>query len=211
MRKLVVLLLSLLVGGSIFQACDNTKTYAEMLEDEKNAVNAFIKKRGIKVISVEDFEKDTITDVASNEYVLFSNGVYMQIVDRGSKNPESVFKNNNEIISRFMEVDIMEDDTTLASNVHNPYEVLNIYPEGFRYTSSGTTLYGQFMTNEAGLGSNMVNLYGSTAVPSGWLVPLKYVRDSAAVKLIVPSKMGHSTAQQYVYPYFYDIRRFTIY
>ena len=39
MKKLVFLFLSLLAAGGIFQACDDSKTYAEMLEDEKNAVN----------------------------------------------------------------------------------------------------------------------------------------------------------------------------
>ena len=35
--------------------------------------------------------------------------------------------------------------------------------------------------------------YG-TSVPAGWLVALKYVRDRAHVKLIVPSKMGQQTS-----------------
>ena len=46
MKKLVFLFLSLLAAGGIFQACDDSKTYAEMLEDEKNAVNKFIKDKG---------------------------------------------------------------------------------------------------------------------------------------------------------------------
>ena len=52
MKKLVFLFLSLLTAGtgSLFQACDNSKTYAEMLEDEKNAVNKFIKDNDIRVI-----------------------------------------------------------------------------------------------------------------------------------------------------------------
>ena len=45
MKKLVFLFLSLLAAGGIFQACDDSKTYAEMLEDEKNAVNKFIKDK----------------------------------------------------------------------------------------------------------------------------------------------------------------------
>jgi hypothetical protein len=40
---------------------------------------------------------------------------------------------------------------------------------------------------------------------------LKYVTDRAHVKLIVPSKMGHDASLRYVYPYFYDIRKFQIY
>ena len=82
MKKLIFLFLSVIAAGSLFQACDNSKTYAEMLEDEKNAVNKFIKDSAINVISLEEFERDTITDLSRNEYVAFSNGVYMQIVDR---------------------------------------------------------------------------------------------------------------------------------
>ncbi len=47
-----------------------------------------------------------------------------------------------------------------------------------------------------------------TAIPSGWLIALPYLRNNAHVRLIVPSKMGHTTAQQYVNPYFYDIWKF---
>ena len=36
MKKLIFLFLSVIAAGSLFQACDNSKTYAEMLEDEKN-------------------------------------------------------------------------------------------------------------------------------------------------------------------------------
>lgn len=209
MKKLILLFFALLAIGHIFQACSDTKTYAEMLEEEKDGVNAFIKKHNIKVISLSEFEdNNSTTDLAKNEYVSFSNGVYMQIVDKGSKNETDTFKTNNLIIVRFMEVDILKNDTTVASNVNNPYEVLNIYPDGFRYTESGTSIYGQFVS-EAGLGANMLNNYG-TSVPSGWLIPLKYVRDSASVRLIVPSKMGHQNAQQYVYPYYYDITKLTI-
>ena len=47
MKKLIFLFLSVIAAGSLFQACDNSKTYAEMLEDEKNAVNKFIKDSAI--------------------------------------------------------------------------------------------------------------------------------------------------------------------
>lgn len=104
MKKLIFLFLSVIAAGSLFQACDNSKTYAEMLEDEKNAVNKFIKDSAINVISLEEFERDTITDLSRNEYVAFSNGVYMQIVDRGNEDdPEDTFANNNVICARYLE------------------------------------------------------------------------------------------------------------
>ena len=77
MKKLIFLFLSVIAAGSLFQACDNSKTYAEMLEDEKNAVNKFIKDSAINVISLEEFERDTITDLSRNEYVAFPNSGFV--------------------------------------------------------------------------------------------------------------------------------------
>ena len=130
MKKLVSLFIAFLAIGGIFQSCDNSKTYAEMLEDERDAVNDYIKKYGINVISESEFERDTITDVSLNQYVGFSNGVYLQIVERygsqyASLEDAPAFENNNLILSRFVEVDIMQNDTTIASNVGNPYQYLN--------------------------------------------------------------------------------------
>ena len=150
----------------------------------------------------------------------------MQIVKRfGTPRASSVpypnlesalpFENNNLILARFIEKDILTDSITLASNVDNPYlGFLNDYPAGFRYTVSGTTIYGQFV-QEPGISSyyyydyTIDGMYG-TSVPAGWLMALQYVKDGAHVKLIVPSKSGHSIAQQKVYPYFYDIRELSI-
>ena len=222
MKKLILLFISLLAVGAAFQSCDNTKTYAEMLEEERDGVNDFINKYNIQVISESEFLVDTITKCEPdypgyNQYVGFSNGVYMQIVKRfGTPRASSVpFENNNLILARFIEKDILTDSITLASNVDNPYlGFLNDYPAGFRYTVSGTTIYGQFV-QEPGISSyyyydyTIDGMYG-TSVPAGWLMALQYVKDGAHVKLIVPSKSGHSIAQQKVYPYFYDIRELSI-
>ena len=77
MKKLTLFFLSLLACGLAFQACDNTKTYAEMLEDEKDAIKAFIRDSSITVISQTEFYRnDSTTDVNKNEYVQLASGVY---------------------------------------------------------------------------------------------------------------------------------------
>ena len=50
MKKLILLFISLLAVGAAFQSCDNTKTYAEMLEEERDGVNDFINKYNIFVL-----------------------------------------------------------------------------------------------------------------------------------------------------------------
>ena len=214
MKKLVFLFLSLLTAGSLFQACDNSKTYAEMLEDEKNAVNKFIKDNDIRVISLEEFERDTITASKEagdgyDEYVAFSNGVYMQIVKRGGTGiaKTDTFANNNIICTHYVEEDIMTRDTTCFNVPLEDYMDANqLYtnPAVFRYVANGSSVYGIFTEQDY----YWYNRYQATAVPSGWLIALPYLRNEAHVRLIVPSKMGHTSAQQYVTPFFYDIRKF---
>ena len=199
MKKLVLLFLSLLAFSFAFQACDDSKTYAEMLEEEDDAIAAFIRDNDIQVISqTEFFNNDSTTDVNKNEYVQLSSGVYMQIVDKGSDNLADTVKNNDLILVRFMEYSILDKDTSL-SNLNSVETV-----DEFKYTITSSSIAAIFTQGY------MYSVYGPS-VPAGWLVPLPYVRDMAHVKLIVPSKMGQSTAMQYVYPYFYDIKKYQIY
>ncbi|MCD8165587.1 MAG: DUF4827 domain-containing protein [Bacteroides sp.] len=189
-------LLAAVVLGGIFQSCDNTKTYAERMADERKAINKYIKDQNIKVLTVEEFEKDTVT--AENEYVLFPNtGVYMNIVSRGTNLSA---KNGDILIARFLEHNLISGDT--LSNIKAAS------PDVFTYRLSGNSAYGQVKYNSGGL---LASYYEVATVPAGWLVALPYVGDSAHVKLIVPHKYGHDAAMEYVYPYAYDMRRITIY
>lgn len=200
MKKLTFLFLSLLLFGAAFQACDNTKTYAEMLEEEEDAIKAFIKDNNIRVISQTEFyNNDSITDTARNEYVHLASGVYMQIRDKGSDNPADTVKKNDKMLVRFSEFNISEN-TAGVSNMYYP-DIL----DEFNYTVTSTSIAGIFTRGV------MMSYYQSPAVPAGWLVPLTFVRDMAHVRLIVPSKMGHSVAMNSVYAYYYDIRRYQIY
>ena len=199
MKKLTLFLFTLFALSLAFQACDDTKTYAEMREEEDAAIADFINEHGIKVISQSEFHAQN-DSTAENEYVQLASGVYMNIVDKGSKNPDDTVKPNDIVLVRFMEYSLLDKDTTL-SNI-NAVDV-----DEFLYQVTSSSITGIF-TNRNGY---MWSYYGTSAVPAGWLVPLSYVRDRAHVRLIVPSKMGHQTAMQYVYPYYYDIRKYQIY
>lgn len=197
MKKLTLFFLALLAVCVAFQACDNTKTYAEMLDEEKDAIRAFIKDSSIVVISQSEFyAQDSTTDVNKNEYVQLASGVYMQIVDKGSTNPADTIKPNDLVLVRFMEYGLI--DQQVISNLNNPTIV-----DEFRYTVTSSSIAGLFTQGY------MLMAHGSS-VPAGWLVALNYIRDGAHIKLIVPSKMGQANAIQQVYPYYYDIRKLQI-
>ncbi len=202
MNKLSYLLLVFFSLGLVFQACDDSETYAEKKEKERKWIKNYISKNNIKVISEEEFKQnDSITDVSQNEYVYFEDqGVYMQVVKRGEgevmqDDERSVF------LLRFIEGVVETGDTLSSSNLigTNSYDVMVCSKSNGELTASFTQ-------------GNMLSNYGQT-VPTGWLIPLNYIKPDvqlpnasiARVKLIVPHSAGHSTASSYVTPYFYEI------
>ena len=62
MKKIKFLVVVIGVLSCVLQSCNNGKTYAEMKEDEADAINAWILSHDYKVISEKDFyAQDTIT------------------------------------------------------------------------------------------------------------------------------------------------------
>lgn len=213
MKKLFYL--SVLVYALSFglQSCNNGKTYAEMKEEEADAINKFILENDIKVISEKEFiENDTVT--AENEFVLFDkSGVYMNIQYRGDG--KILEEGRYNISSRFVEICIKDvpdmgvnAGDTINGNKYSPYS------ENFLLTVGSSTSYSASFTDQAQ--SAMYERYSTSAVPNGWLVPFAYLKMKsyisappsdkiARVRLIVPHSEGTSLATQYVYPCYYEI------
>ena len=135
MKKLSILFLLVLGLGWMFQACNNDKTYAEMKEEEREAIKRFIELEGIKVISEDEFEaQDSTTNLSNNEFVLFSeSGVYMQIVAKG--NGEILEDGRHEILARYQEDEILDDGTTALLS-YNTMSNLYAHPDAFILTKS---------------------------------------------------------------------------
>ena len=213
MKKLFYLSALIYVLTLGLQSCNNGKTYAEMKEEEADAINKFILENDIKVISEKEFiENDTIT--AENEFVLFDkSGVYMNIQYRGDG--EILKEGRNNISSRFIEICIKDVSDmgitagdTLTSNRYSPYS------ENFLLTVGSSGSYSASFTDMAQ--SAMYEAYSTSAVPNGWLVPFAYLKMKsyisaapsdkiARVRLIVPHSEGTSYATQYAYPCYYEI------
>lgn len=196
MRKYIFVAAMTMIAA-LWCSCDDVETYAEMKEKERAHIEDFISEQGIKVITKAEFEKDTITDVEKNEFVLFEDkGVYMQIVRRGEgKMMED--GDRTVFMARYLEQNIETGDT-ISANLYASPDYFTCKREGDSFTASFTQGY-------------MLNVYGSSAVPSGWLVPFSYITPGrpndkgAKVRLIVPHGQGTTTASQYVYPTYYEI------
>ena len=206
MKKLVICFAGLILACIAFNACSNSVTYAELLDDEKKSISNFIKDHDIKVITQKEFQDaGCVTDVSKNEYVQTTSGVYMQIIDKGSENMGDTIRNNDMVLVRYAEYRLEKDSTEERFVMSNLNVAQISLVDVFRYQKSGTSVSGLFSSGM------MYQVYQSQTVPQGWLIPFNYVRDGARVKLIVPSKMGHETAMSNVKAYFYDIHKFQLY
>lgn len=201
-------LLMMLLPALFFVACDDGVTYSEMKDKERATINEFIESEGIVVLSKQEFlEQDSVTNIDKNEYVLLDN-VYVQFVQNpnprreeykhlvASKVPDGASKN---LLVKYTEYSIMEEET-LSSNydVAVPDE-MTVANDGGRYSASFAS-------------GVMYKTYGTTAVPTGWLVAMPYLyftrsqASLAEVNIIVPHTEGTSMAATYVYPCFYNIK-----
>ena len=206
MRKIqlaIMALLSLLV----YSSCSDSETYADQKKKERSAIAQYIAENKISPISETVFaQQGYTTDVSKNQYVeLDQSGVYMQICNEGCgekiKNGQSL-----TVVCRYTEVNIMEGDTISTNNI--PY--YSSMPDLMNVTNTS----GSFTASFDSQSSVMYRTYSSASVPTGWLVPLSYIKigvpkadgeQIAHVKLIVPHTAGQSYAAQNVYPCYYDI------
>lgn len=217
--KKIIYFITFLCMIPALQGCNDEETYAEQREKEREAINAFLKRDvsivlegdtlihvgNINVISEEQFYlQDSITNIENNEYVVFENtGIYMQIVRKGVGS-KLLNGQTKSIICRYVEYNILNDEVQSNSST--------MYPDIMDVTNTYGTFKGSFNTSING-GGIMYNYYGSTVVPSGWLVPFTYIqigrqvddREISKVRLIVPHAQGHSDASTNVYPCFYEI------
>ena len=191
--------------GLFTQSCNDGKTYAELKEEEREAILRFIEKNDIKVIDEDQFEaQDSMTNVAANEFVLFEEtGIYMQVTEKG--NGEQLEDGRHEMLVRYMEKQIVSDGTTdtLSFNTNGNWYP---HPDEFIVTKQDNSLSASFGVNGA-----MYEAHGSAYVPAGWLLPLNYLKvgreisGRSKVKLILPHSQGTSTASGQVFPCYYEI------
>ena len=202
MKKILYLAVSLVVASLAFTSCDDEETYAEQKEREARQIDNWKRQHNIKEITMTEFLRDTITDVAKNEYVVFpDNGVYMQIVKRGGGSAVEPGETKN-MNARFVEIYVSSGDTISMNLYQSEPDVFYVKRTGDNYSAS-------FIPGTGGTMSIMARLYGYS-VPNAWLMPFPYIKpgmlDGAAkVRLIVPHNQGTQTAAANVYPTFYEI------
>lgn len=163
-------------------ACDDDKSYAELLEEENKAVNLYLSDQKIETTLPED--NNFITGEDAPYYRLDNDGnVFMQVVKKGDG---EMAKSDQLIYFRFMRYNLTSYDGVNAM----PGEGNSDYVEGgnmsFRYQN--------------------FKLESSSAWGMAIQMPLEYLPINSEVRLVVKSQYGWTSEISSVQPYLYHLR-----
>lgn len=178
-------LFSILLGGLAmfsFASCDDDKSYAELLRDERRAANAFLSNYTV----INEIPEDTIFEVGEDApfYRIDPDGnVYMQVLIADSKDnrPET----NEPVYFRFMRLDLNYLYTDGEEFWEGNAENMMADPTYFlfdNYTLDSSSYYGY-----------------------GLQLPLQFVGINSKVNVLVKSQYGFTDEISYVVPYLYNV------
>ncbi|MCM1077733.1 MAG: DUF4827 domain-containing protein [Bacteroides sp.] len=183
MNKLIspiVLLLALAFG---LTSCEDTKSYAELLSDENQAVNKFLVQH--KVIDhLPTDGKFEVGEDAPYYRIDDESNVYMQVLSLGTDEKPS---KNDRVYFRFLRYNMFHyviggDNTYLGEGNSDGMNSVATYFLFDNFTVSDSSQYGE-----------------------GIQLPMKYLGYNAKVNLVVKSQAGFSDDLSYVIPYLFTI------
>ncbi len=168
--------------ATVVTACDDDKSYAELLEEENKAVNLYLADQTIETTLPED--NNFITGEDAPYYRLDNDGnVFMQVVKKGDG---EMAQSDQLIYFRFMRYNLTNYDGVNSM----PGEGNSDYVEGgnmsFRYQN--------------------FTLESSSAWGMAIQMPLQYLPLNSEVRLVVKSQYGWTSEISSVQPYLYHIR-----
>ena len=170
----------------VASSCNNTKSYAEYLADERQAVNHYLS--GFRVIN--NVPEDSVFECGKDApfYKLDSDGeVFMQVITPGDR-VNNAPKHDQQIFFRYLRTNLLYlwqgYDVTPEGNAND----MSYYPTWFRYNN-----YTFETSSQYGRGIQM---------------PLDYLGIDCEVNLVIRSQYGITSEIGEVMPYLYNLRYF---
>jgi len=177
MKRISYLFLLVFLTSIFASSCSNTKTYAELLNEEQALISAYIKRNNILVVNT-DPRYTTWEKNGKDVYTHTSSDLYFHMVNPGDTISKDTAVFGNVIVPRFKQYTL-----TVVADTINDWNTID-YP----YTPN--FIYGDLTTSCKAFHE---------------AVSYMKCQDSEAY-LIVPSKIGDNTDLMSVTPKFYDLK-----
>lgn len=177
MKRISYLFLLAFLTSLLVSSCSNTKTYAELLNDEKALIKAYLSRNNIEVVSTFPTDTPWVKN-GKNVYVLTSSGLYFHMVNPGNTTSNDTIVLKNLIVPRFKQYTL----GVIADTISNWTTIDYAYPSTF--------IYGDL-----------------TESCKAFHEAVSYMkRNETEALLIVPSSIGFNTELTSVTPMAYDLK-----
>lgn len=174
------------------QACNDGKTYAELLQSEDQYTNEFLSDQMV----IASIPEDSVFEYGPNApyYRIDEEGqLYMQVIDPGT--PVNKVKDDELIYFRY----------TRCSLVYYSYiGDFNTFDEWFTYYGGGNEF--DMSSSSTSFRYGNTSLSSSTQYGSGIQRPLAFLPVDCQVNLVIKSQYGFSSEMAEVKPYLFRLR-----
>lgn len=166
----------------VFTGCKDTKSYAELLTEETQAINVFLSNQTV-ILDIPEDNKLIYGEDAPYYRIDPDGNVFLQVIDPGDSQKVA---DDTMVFFRFTRYNISE------------------------YASTGELGVGSGNAQNVTQGSasfrfNNFTLSSSSQWGSGLQLPLNYVGLNSHVRVLIKSQFGLTSEISQVIPYLYDI------
>ena len=183
MKRQIISILSLLALLMAVSSCSDSKSYAELLNEENQVVNAFLAQHRV-VETWPGVDNCEVGEDAPFYCVDDEGNVYMQVIRKG----DGTFPEEGEHVSfTYLSYDlnyyVVGSDSNVGSgNLNSPGSSAATYFIFDDYTLEQSSQYG-----------------------TGIQIPVKLLGFGSKVNVVIKSQAGPSAYMSYVIPFLYDI------
>lgn len=183
----MTLLMTLCVG---VVSCDDNESYAEKLDRERKASNAYLSGYNVVMGIPDDTVFVTVADVGEAEAPYYriepEGNVYMQVVKAGDR--DSMVHTGDKIFFRY-----------------SRYSLLDWYEYDYFLEESNS---GDMVYSSRHFYYNDFSKSASVTCGIGIQMPLQYIGINSEVNLVIKSQYGIDEEISYVTPYRWNVRYF---
>lgn len=172
-------------------ACDDTKSYAELLDDEDVYVNNFLANQTVELVAPDNAE-DFLTGPDAPYYRIDEDGMlYMQVLNAGTPGGQMV-EDNEQVYFRYTRYALSGYTSTLGDD--------GVY--------AGTLPVGEgnnTALNPCWFRYNNYQIASSYTWGVGVQAPLKYFPVDCEINIVIKSQMGPTDEMADVVPYLWRL------
>lgn len=177
---------------TMLSACNDGKTYAELLQTEDHYVNDFLSNQMV----INSIPEDSVFEYGENApyYRIDEDGqLYMQVIDPGTPGNDAV--GNELIYFRY---------TRCSLAYYSHLDEFDSFSDWFNYYGGGND--DDMSSSSTSFRYGNTSLQSSTQYGTGIQRPLAFLPIDCRVNIVIKSQLGFTSEMSEVKPYLFSLR-----